>query len=365
MKKILQNTALISLAALALVGPVWSQTPLQIKGKKGDVITFPHGTASFADQVVNYQPGAPLPKKSAMDSSSILGVPDFKHDRGYVSLGKGGVVTVEFVDNRLIDVDGNDLYIFEIGPDVEAMSVEISEDGQRWISVGRVEGSTAYVDIGPYVNKDQVFRFVRLTDDPKDGDHGGGTPGADLDAVGAIGSVNAADVKPTPSANTGTNTNNSAGSHGTAVATTTQDNNQASEFFNAVLFYLPGQNQIDWGDTYPQRIIGRPDQQTMGGGSLVLGEGGSVVVGLMDHTAVNGHGSDLVVYGDLKGPLQVDVSLDGATWSTLGNVAPAAGRIDLGANRQARYVRLIDLNDNLWGSRIDSIGAVYVHPLAR
>lgn len=364
MKTVLQRTALISLATLALMGPAWSQTPLEVKGKKGDVITFPHGAASFADKVVNFQPGTPLPKKSALESTSALGVPDFKNDRGYVSLGKGGVVTLEFVDNRLVDVDGNDLYIFEVGPDVEAMSVEISEDGNSWISVGRVEGSTAYVDIGPYVTKDQVFRFVRLTDDPNEGGHGGGTPGADLDAVGAIGSVNAADVKPQPSANNGTSTNNSTASHNNA-GTTTQDNNQASEFFNAVLFYLPGQNQIEWADTYPQRIIGRPDQQTMGGGSLVLGEGGSVVVGLMDHTAVNGHGSDLVVYGDLKGPLQVDVSMDGTTWSTLGNVAPAAGRIELGANRQARYVRLVDLNDNLWGSRIDSVGAVYVHPLPR
>ncbi|MGM0631626.1 MAG: hypothetical protein ACQETO_00470, partial [Pseudomonadota bacterium] len=34
--------------------------------------------------------------------------------------GHGGELVVHFTDNRLIDVAGSDLYVFEVGPDVEA-----------------------------------------------------------------------------------------------------------------------------------------------------------------------------------------------------------------------------------------------------
>lgn len=354
--KISMSSLSVSIAlTLSLLGPASSQTPIEIPGHKGEVITFPNGVASFADKVVDFQPGSPKPKQSVLDPAKALGVPDYptKKNDAYTSFGKGGFMIVEFVDNRLVDIEGDDLYIFEVGPDVEDMNVEISENGTTWIGVGKIFGSTSYIDIRPFVKPGQQFRFVRLTDDPNEGDHSGSTPGADLDAVGAIGSIKA----PSPQAN------NNAPNSGPNVPSTVTP--KASRFFDAVVFFLPGKNTIEWSDTYPQRILGEPDQTTMGGGSLNLGEGGSVVVAMLDHLAIDGQGSDIVVYGELKGPLKVDVSADGNTWQTLGNVDAGKTSLELGPNRSARYVRLVDVNDGSWGSRIDAIGAVFTQKLTR
>lgn len=181
----------IALAGSAIADPI----VLQDRGK---AVTFPLGRASFADSAASYRAGGPPPVRSQQIPTKALGVPDFATDpAGSVSLGSGGSLVLQFRDNSLVDVDGPDLYIFEIGPDVEAMFVDISEDGQNWVSVGRVSGSTCSLDISPYVQKGQRFSWVRLTDDPKQGDRGGSSPGADVDAVGAIGSVAVSEQPPT------------------------------------------------------------------------------------------------------------------------------------------------------------------------
>ena len=62
-----------------------------------------------------------------------------------MSLGDGGTLIVEFVDNRLTG-SGNsafDLWIFEVGPDIEDTFVAISKDGSPLYDVGKVFGSTA------------------------------------------------------------------------------------------------------------------------------------------------------------------------------------------------------------------------------
>jgi OmpA-OmpF porin, OOP family len=181
------------LVPLLLMGAHAASEPLTFRDSRGNKIVFPHGRASFADALVSYRPGSPAPGKATQQGKTALGVPDYtgQHADGsdYVCLGHGGSLTVRFDDNALVDVKGPDLYVFEIGPDVEATLVEISEDGRKWISVGRAAGSLSSVDIGPHSKPSQVFRFVRLTDDPKQGDGGGTWPGADIDAVGAIGSA--------------------------------------------------------------------------------------------------------------------------------------------------------------------------------
>lgn len=156
------------------------------------MLTFPHGAASFADRVVNFTPGDPPAEPDFCQPESTLGVRNYTYQKDakkFTSFGKGGEIILEFVDNRLVDVSGDDLYIFEIGPTVEAMFIAISTDGKEWVSVGRISGDDAGIDIGPFVKSGQQFRFVRLKDDPDDGRHSGRTGGADLDAVGALGSV--------------------------------------------------------------------------------------------------------------------------------------------------------------------------------
>ena len=65
--------------------------------------------------------------------------------------------------------------------------MDISKNGVDWFNVGKVGGSTSGVDIDFFgFGPGDLFRFVRLTDDPNEGETDGGTVGADIDAIGAI-----------------------------------------------------------------------------------------------------------------------------------------------------------------------------------
>ncbi len=156
----------------------------------GGTVFFPLGDLSFADEVVAFQSGNPAAANERdRDPKFSLGIPDYDEakDTKYTTLGCGGVLTLRFVDNALVDIEGPDLYVFEIGPQVEPTSLAISEDGVKWVEVGAISGGKAAVDIHDFVEPGQLFHFIRLTD-LKSG-CGGSWPGADIDAVGAIGSV--------------------------------------------------------------------------------------------------------------------------------------------------------------------------------
>jgi hypothetical protein len=167
-------------------------------------IEFPQGAASFADAVFDYDPlfgGGSSPSLPNREPSNALGIPEVPGstsvractgapaDCPFVSLGSGGLLILEFTDNVLIgsDSDALDLWVFEVGPDIEATFVAISSDGSTWNDVGRLGGTTGGVDIDAYgFGSSDRFRFVGLRDDPSEGGSGGNTPGADIDAVGAI-----------------------------------------------------------------------------------------------------------------------------------------------------------------------------------
>ncbi len=164
---------------------------------------FPQGAISFADAVVDYSPGLvggnpSLPHRGPL---AALGVPDYAGETGpcpsqadckYVTLGDGGSLTLQFTDN-LLTGSGNtqpDLWVFEIGPDVEDTFVELSIDGVTWLPVGKVFGSTASVDVDAFgFGPLSSFAYVRLTDDTNEGQQSGTTVGADIDSVGAISTV--------------------------------------------------------------------------------------------------------------------------------------------------------------------------------
>ncbi|MEM1055598.1 MAG: hypothetical protein AAGI52_08720 [Bacteroidota bacterium] len=158
---------------------------------QGETLRFPLGAVAFADRSVLFDPTTSL-SEAYSDPDQALGPPDYdtpqcpSGDECYLTLTSGGVAVFEFTNNTLFDGPGDDIAIFEIGPDVEATTVEISVDGQDYILLGRVEGSSATLDIAGRGPRDARFRFVRLTDDPNQGGSGGATPGADIDAVGAI-----------------------------------------------------------------------------------------------------------------------------------------------------------------------------------
>jgi hypothetical protein len=159
-------------------------------------VEFPTGSTSFADAVVMYEPsfsGGTIPTGKWLDSKQALGIPNYTgggDGNGAVSLGDGGRLTLQFIDNALIGSNDNspDLYIFEVGPSVEDMFVEISKDGIHFNAVGKVFGSISSVDIDSFgFTMSDRFYYVRLTDVFA----GSGTEspiGADIDAVGAISS---------------------------------------------------------------------------------------------------------------------------------------------------------------------------------
>jgi len=168
----------------------------QIEKKDFGGVEFPYGIISFADRIVSYNPCKGV--KSPYDNpSNALGPPDYNGDASatYVSLGNAkntydcGSLIIEFTDNSLVDVPGDDLYIFEVGGRVEASEVFISEDGQEWIDISRIKGSTRGIDIHDKVSPGQEFYFVKLCDYPDGDTSSSPTPGPDIDAVGAIGSL--------------------------------------------------------------------------------------------------------------------------------------------------------------------------------
>jgi hypothetical protein len=80
-----------------------------------------------------------------------------------------------------------DLWIFEIGPDVESTFVEVSVNGLDWLNVGSVGGATSGIDLDRFgYGIHSEFSYVKLTDNPNEGSQSGPTVGADIDAVAAI-----------------------------------------------------------------------------------------------------------------------------------------------------------------------------------
>lgn len=168
-------------------------------------VEFPQGAVSFADAIVSFDPviKGGQPTAPYLIATEALGAPDYPEGatEGYVSLGDGGSITVRFTNNSLTGSGSSDqdLWIFEIGPDVEDTFVEISKDGTTWHSVGAVTGSTRGVDIDAFGwSPLDYFSFVRLTDDPALDDQSGNTVGADIDAIGAITSAAPVSAVPEP-----------------------------------------------------------------------------------------------------------------------------------------------------------------------
>ncbi len=182
------GTSIVVVAAFALAEPTtyWG-------------VTFPDGDVSFADRVVSYC-AASCVRGAMGDPSAALGPPDCGRNGGKrlygcdtcaVSLGfrvsyldDRGYLIVEFVDNRLIDVPGNDLFVY-ITDDKPGL-VEISSDGIHFVHVGEVRDYPGAIDIAPFVSGQEEFRFVRISDVPADEDSSP-CPGPSIDAIGAMG----------------------------------------------------------------------------------------------------------------------------------------------------------------------------------
>lgn len=149
---------------------------------RDQLIYLPLGERSFADEVVMFEAG-----RGGLYPEGALHEPDLLEDTGQANpqmcnIGLKGVLTLQFTDNAITDVNGPDLYVFESGA-IEPTILELSKDGSNWLEVGKIEGGTAMVDIHDFVEPGETFTYVRLTDLETPS----GVPGADVDAVAAIG----------------------------------------------------------------------------------------------------------------------------------------------------------------------------------
>lgn len=138
----------------------------------------------YADRVVSFQPGDPASERFR-DADAVLGPPDFNESAmtGWLTLGVGGSVTVEFVDNVVVNGTGPDIEIFGDPANDEQWKVEVSPDGLDYASFGLVNERAA-LDLDQFGM--ETVRFVRITDDSDPS--GGISPGAELDAVEALNS---------------------------------------------------------------------------------------------------------------------------------------------------------------------------------
>lgn len=141
--------------------------------------------AAFASKVISFTHGSPWTNYAEQQKTeNALGIPDRVGDEdtstGDLCLGSGGVLTLAF-DLAIYDGEGNDIYVFEVGDQVEDTMVEVSDDLTIWYSVGTVSGSTAGLDLNGKVPAGSSFHYVRLTDMKKYS--GTRWPGADIDAI--------------------------------------------------------------------------------------------------------------------------------------------------------------------------------------
>jgi len=157
---------------------------------KGKSVYVSCGERAFANECVGRTAGVPGPKAgSGTDPAGAL-KRDYNgaKDTGYYTLGCRGSITLRFSQIYLVDGPGADLYIFEVGPDVEGTKLEIKTENGPWIPVGEIGGGAVQVDIHDALASrgllNQRFSQVKLTDLGQK--CAGNWPGADIDAIAAL-----------------------------------------------------------------------------------------------------------------------------------------------------------------------------------
>ena len=105
--------------------------------RNGKQQTVPDGEYSFATRVVEFVQGNPWTSyETHKDPQNVLGEPDAETGEKYfaLTLGAGGILTVEF-NIQITDGEGDDLYVFEHGPQMEDTKVELSSDLSEWLKI--------------------------------------------------------------------------------------------------------------------------------------------------------------------------------------------------------------------------------------
>lgn len=353
---------------------------------QGNEVFIKHGVRAFADKVVEFKVGDPAPIEKFAVPSKALGEPDFVGTDestwdGSVSLGGGGQITLEFTQACLVDGPGADLHVFEVGPSVEAVKLEISADNKTWIEIGEISGGTSSIDIGPFVKQGEQFQFVRLTDLRQN--TGGVTPGADIDAVAAVNSV----VISGPSSVEGATNEGPAAKEpvGEAIEADPQpevepktykdDKNNEITIALGALAFADKVVEFKVGDPVPTEpyrnplaALGEPDYHLSDKNAVSLGGSGQITLEFTKVYLVDGPGADLHVFeiGPAVEPMELEISKDQVTWIHIGEISGGKSEVDISPyvsqGEQFSYVRLTDLRHHTGGDTpgadIDAVAAV-------
>ena len=167
-----------------------TKTGKTYKISRYDYIYLPLGKISFADSIVSFKMGTPAPQEKYRDQSQCLHEPNYVNYKtpNFLSLGCSGTLVVHFSDNGFMNLKGNDIYVFEVGSEKEAASIEISENGIDWIKAGSISGGKSIIDLDDYyIPTDVIYYYLKITD--LRGYCRSKSAGADIDAIGAINSV--------------------------------------------------------------------------------------------------------------------------------------------------------------------------------
>ena len=169
-------------------GAAAAQKEYTFVDSRGNEVIVPEN--AFVTRVVSYDTGYKWTIYEAnKNTDNILGAPygaNGKSKNSYC-LGNYGTIVLEFsVD--IVDNEGIDIYVFEVGNEVEptrALEVTLSrgaDDNAR--RIGNASGSLSGVDMAGKVPEGARYHYVRLTDLGTDANRE--WPGADVNAVAGL-----------------------------------------------------------------------------------------------------------------------------------------------------------------------------------
>ena len=384
MTKKLLSLALVLALLLALSPAVFAEEGYQdgdqytFTDREGNTITVP--VSAFASYVVEFTHGSPWRSEGATntDPQIAIGLPDASDSNssvGDLCLGVGGVLVLGF-SSSIFDGPGDDVYVFEVGNNVEETKVEISDDLKTWYEIGIAEGRTAGLDISGKVPSGSGFRYIRLTD--TGANPAGGWPGADIDTVCGL---NTRPLPEEPEPQDPVPSNLPEGISGGYYTFIDRYDNKVTvpitAFAYRVISFTHGDPwTTDEDNMDPALALGVPDSSnaTESTGDLCLGNCGVLVLSF-DAPIYDGPGNDIYIFevGPAVEETRVEVSSDLKTWYEIGVAEGRTAGLDMAgkvpAGSSFLYVRVSDTGNNsigTWsGADIDAVCGLHTYAAER
>ncbi|MBO5574125.1 MAG: hypothetical protein J5947_07785 [Clostridium sp.] len=365
MKKYLFSLLLVPAVVLAMTGTAFAENGTVSNGRYtfedryGDTVTVP--VEAFAEEVIYFEHGNPWTSDpDNQDPNLTLGLPDSSNaseSTGDLCLGDRGTIVVR-LGLPFYDGEGNDLYIFEVGPNIEETKVSVSNDLSTWYDIGTAEGRTAGLDLAGKVPEGMAFSFVCLTDGDAKSD--GSYPGADIDAVCGLNTRAATSSSGWTTGSTGYTGGNYGGNfignsdNGETYTFEDRYGNTVTVPTGAFAVELIGfKNGDPWtsdpDNQDPYLTLGLPDSSNASEstGDLCLGDRGNVVVRL-GLPFYDGQGDDIYIFevGPNIEETKVSVSSDLWNWYDIGIAEGRTAGLDLAGKVPAGmtfyYISLTD-----------------------